>query len=55
MQQIYVWDAATLEPVIKLEAEYDEEYNMDERLSLAFNNNNQLIYGMYDGLSWILY
>ncbi len=50
MQQIYVWDAATLEPVIKLEAEYDEEYNMDERLSLAFNNNNQLIYGMYDGL-----
>lgn len=44
MQQIYVWNAETLEPVMHIESVYDENYLLNNVHNIQFNCNNQLLY-----------
>lgn len=44
MQNIYVWDAQTLEQLVHIEPVYDENYRVQDIGIILFNKENQLIY-----------
>ncbi len=44
MNQVYVWDAETLEQLVHIESVYDENYRMEMVYNIQFNSNNQLLY-----------
>lgn len=44
MQQIYVWNAETLEPMMHIESVYDDKYSLNNVHNIQFNCNNQLLY-----------